>query len=427
MSDEEEKEDETEEQEVFKCEVCGQEFDNVKALGGHMNKHRDIKGEEDELEEIPDTDVPPDPEKQMYKEMAQVLKDEVALAPGGSEKKADYILHRFKNNDIYKKEDLRLFNLISNVCPKMKGDLVNDIVDAVFNVKEEYSQGAGMQRRRTLSHSQPDSQSMQRRSSPGGRQHSRDGRRTSQRGEEQPMSQEEIQEKIEEKAEALYEKRMQEEKREQEMKELKEQITQMNKRITQIQRGEIQNKKEDKESDFDKMMKFMRLMEEFTDDDNSMSPEEVIQKANVVTKGELEKMKKDQTIDTLKQEINQMREQMQYSRQSSGDFESDDAKIIAQSLDHVARKMDHGHETVEKLVGHLPEIMGNQGGQKQPLNDNDLKKIENELDNIEQERQTQEGTESSTSEPTQFSGGKEEQEQEALLEEELEADEIEEE
>lgn len=414
--------EESEEEEEFVCDVCGDSFDTEMGLRGHMNKHRDLgKAEKQKKKKRkePERDFPIDPEQQMYDEMKETLKDEVSLAPGGSDKGADYIAHRFESNNLYKKDDLKLYNLIKNVCPKMKNDIVNDIVDAVFDVKKAYNQGAGMQRKRSHSHDVQEE---------GGRQSSiysgrntrssNYGRRPYGRDSQEPADEEDIQKKIEEKAQELFEKKMEEKRREEKMDRLERQIANMGEKIetlaregfkkqeeeekdSEIKRLEqqiqkmnnrmMQMMKEDKDDtdDFEKILKFIRLTEEFRGSDDDKNVEDVLHEHGVVTRDDLEKMQKDQTIQQLSNELQEMKKYLQHANQQSGDFNSDDAKIIAQGLSQVGRKMDQGHETVKHVIQHLPQILSSGEGQQANLSDKELEQIENELDKIEQEeRQT---------------------------------------
>lgn len=390
----------------YECHICGETFDKEMGLRGHMNAHRD---EDEEIEDVDKTSsrpVPPSPEKQMINEMAEVLEDELAMAPGGSEDKATYVVHKFKNNSIYREDDLKLYKLIKNVVPKMNTDLINDIVDSVINIKQEYKSG-DMGRSRSPMNFERDEGGRsrqypsQRPSSPSRRGRSR---------KEQPMRPEDMEKKIEEKAEELAQKKIEEKKREERFDQMQQQIEQLTKTVNRLAQGGIEreSKEEDEDDEYEKMLKFLRLTEEMKPDDKD---------DKYVTKEDLEKLQKDQTIQTLRQEIQQLDKRIKYASQGSGDFESDDAKIIAEGLNHIGRKMEHSHETVKNVVDKLPQILGNtQHGQD--LSDDDLKQIENELDKIEQQEIEQ--PEQAEQPQTQFTAQLEEEENNGLLEEELE-------
>lgn len=416
MADDEEETEEEEEEEEFQCEICGDTFSSEMALRGHMNKHRTESRDEIERQRrktlgTSEGDKPLDPQKQMHLEMSDVLEEELAMAPGGSESKAEWITRRFEKNDIYKKDDLKLYNLVADVCPKMRSGVVNHIVDSVFDVKKEYSHGAGMQRRRQLEHGEYEDP-VGRRSRYDSAEDSTRRRPTSGGRSKKSLSEDEIQKKIEEKAEELYKQKMEEKKREEEMQGLRNEIKKLNQRIAQLASGEL-GQQEDNDSEFDKVLKTLRLMEEFQGNKDDKSMDDILKESNVLTRDELEAMQKDQAIDSLSKELKRLQKQMSYNSQNEGDFSSDDAKIIAQGLNQLGRKMEHGHDTVKHVIQNLPQILGGGNNQQaQQLSQRDLEKIENELDEMDEES----------------AGGENPPHQdEALLEQELDDDEIEEE
>lgn len=81
-----------------------------------------------------------------------------------------------------------------------------------------------------------------------------------------------------------------------------------------------------------------------------------------------------------------MRSRLRNVGSSTEGYKTDDARLIAEGLNQVGRKMNQVHETVKTAIANLPQAMkGRSRGRRKRYSKEDLKEMENRLEKKQKE------------------------------------------
>jgi len=419
--EEEEEEKKEEKKGKFECKFCHKLFPTKLGLLSHLGQvHKEELKEEEELKKMEEMEKEGtlSLEDEMTLEMEKQLASELRTLPGLSPARRQYILSRFKNVSALRENPSELHAIIARNSKADDND-INLTVSSVFRIRDEYMQRMMRGRGGMYLSQQPFYPQYPPSSPPYTSQYTPPYTPQSRyppyyhpyysspyQGQYPPFplyTEEDVRRRAEREAERIANRKMELYKKEQEIKKLEEYIGEVAQEIRKLKEGEsskesnirdfflelrriekeAEEKREEakKEAESFKESILQALIENRIKGEkespmeklaSSIIQSQIESKKEAIAKEELSNLLANQKreIERLIEEkererkdkevvesIKKLQETIKNLPRGSGGYSSDDARLLADGIAQIGKKMDQTHDTVKLAISNLPSLV----------------------------------------------------------------------